>query len=122
MTAVYEARLEAAQIDTIDDLQLIVPSITFGNDFNMAKLFIRGVDANTSTTGSEPGVALHVDGAVVARAETQRTSLFDTVELWGKNLTDELVEASALALSTARTIGVTYLPPRTYGITFGYRF
>jgi iron complex outermembrane receptor protein len=43
----------------------------------MAKLFIRGVGANTSTTGSETGVAMHVDGAFVARAEAQLASIFD---------------------------------------------
>ena len=70
-------RLQTGNIDTLEDLQYIVPSITLGNDFNMAKLFIRGVGANTSTTGSETGVAMHVDGAFVARAEAQLTSLFD---------------------------------------------
>jgi iron complex outermembrane receptor protein len=77
VTAIGEDRLDAAHIENLEDLQLIVPTVTFGNDFNMAKIFIRGVGANTSTTGSEPGVALHVDGAVIARAEAQRTSLFD---------------------------------------------
>jgi len=77
VTAVGADRLATAQISNLEDLQTIVPTITFGNDFNMAKLFIRGVGANTSTTGSEPGVALHVDGAVIARAEAQLTSLFD---------------------------------------------
>jgi iron complex outermembrane receptor protein len=77
VSAVSADRLENAHIANLEDLQLIVPTVTFGNDFNMAKIFIRGVGANTSTTGSEPGVALHVDGAVVARAEAQRSSLFD---------------------------------------------
>ena len=77
VTSVGMDRLQNAQIDTLEDLQYIVPSITLGNDFNMAKLFIRGVGANTSTTGSETGVAMHVDGAFVARAEAQLTSLFD---------------------------------------------
>ena len=54
-----------------------MPWVYFGNDFNMAKIAIRSVGSNTSTTGSETGVALHVDGAVVARAEAQLTSLFD---------------------------------------------
>jgi iron complex outermembrane receptor protein len=45
-----------------------------------------------------------------------------TAELWGKNLSDELREASTFALATARTLGVTYLPPRTYGVSFGYSF
>ncbi|MFQ5659323.1 MAG: TonB-dependent receptor [Gammaproteobacteria bacterium] len=77
VSAVGMDRLQAGNIDNIEDLQRIVPSITLGNDFNMAKLFIRGVGANTSTTGSQPGVAMHVDGAYVARAEAQLTSLFD---------------------------------------------
>ena len=77
VTAVGAERLEQAQINNLEDLQQIVPTITFGNDFNMAKIFIRGIGANTSTIGSEPGVAVHVDGAVIARAEAQRTSLFD---------------------------------------------
>jgi iron complex outermembrane receptor protein len=77
VTALSAERLESAHINNIEDLQWIVPSVYFGNDFNMAKLTIRGVGSNTSTTGSETGVAMHVDGAVVARAEAQLTSLFD---------------------------------------------
>jgi iron complex outermembrane receptor protein len=77
VTAIDADRLQNAHIDNLEDLQLIAPSITFGTDFNIAKVFIRGVGENTSTTGSEPGVALHVDGAVVARPEAQLTSLFD---------------------------------------------
>jgi iron complex outermembrane receptor protein len=77
VSAVSADRLASAHISNIEDLQVIVPNIYFGNDFNMAKTFIRGVGANTSTTGSETGVALHVDGAFVARAEAQLTSLFD---------------------------------------------
>jgi iron complex outermembrane receptor protein len=77
VTAVSGERLAAAQINNLEDLQLIVPSVYFGNDFNMAKLTIRGVGSNTSTTGSETGVAMHVDGAVISRAEAQLTSLFD---------------------------------------------
>jgi len=77
VTALSSERLESAHVNSIEDLQLLVPSVYFGNDFNMAKLTIRGVGSNTSTTGSETGVALHVDGAVVSRAEAQLTSLFD---------------------------------------------
>jgi iron complex outermembrane receptor protein len=77
VTALGEERLNNAQVNNLADLQTIVPSVNFGNDFNQAKIFIRGVGANTSTTGSSTGVALHVDGAYVARAEAQLTSLFD---------------------------------------------
>jgi iron complex outermembrane recepter protein len=77
VTALGTERLDNAQVNNLADLQTIVPSVNFGNDFNQAKIFIRGVGANTSTTGSSTGVALHVDGAYVARAEAQLTSLFD---------------------------------------------
>ncbi len=77
VTAVGADRLATAQVNNLQDLQTIVPSVNFGSDFNQAKIFIRGVGANTSTTGSSTGVALHVDGAYVARAEAQLTSLFD---------------------------------------------
>jgi iron complex outermembrane receptor protein len=77
VVAVGADRLASSQVNSLQDLQAIVPSVNFGNDFNQAKIFIRGVGANTSTTGNATGVALHVDGAVVARAEAQLTSLFD---------------------------------------------
>jgi iron complex outermembrane recepter protein len=77
VTAISADRLSTAQVANLQDLQTIVPSVNFGSDFNQAKIFIRGVGANTSTTGSSTGVAFHVDGAYVARAEAQLTSLFD---------------------------------------------
>jgi iron complex outermembrane receptor protein len=77
VSAIGGERLQDQQINNLQDLQVAVPAVTFGNDFNMAKIFIRGVGANTSTTGSSTGVALHVDGVYVARAEAQLTSLFD---------------------------------------------
>ncbi|KRA84148.1 TonB-dependent receptor [Altererythrobacter sp. Root672] len=77
LTALSADRIASAQVNNIADLQTIVPSVNFGNDFNQAKIFIRGVGANTSTTGSSTGVAFHVDGVYVARAEAQLTSLFD---------------------------------------------
>lgn len=97
VTAVGTDRLTSARVNTIQDLQTIVPSVNFGSDFNQAKIFIRGVGANTSTTGNSTAVALHVDGAVVARAEAQLTSLFDLARvevlrgpqgtLYGRNAT-----------------------------------
>ncbi len=77
VSAVGRERLATSQVNGIQDLQTIIPSVNFGSDFNQAKIFIRGVGANTSTTGNSTAVALHVDGAVVSRAEAQLTSLFD---------------------------------------------
>ena len=77
VVAIGADRLAESQVNSLQDLQTLLPSVNFGSDFNQAKIFIRGVGANTSTTGNATGVALHVDGAVVARAEAQLTSLFD---------------------------------------------
>jgi iron complex outermembrane receptor protein len=61
----------------IESLQNLVPSISFGNDFNFAKLFIRGIGLSSSLPGVDPSVALHVDGAVVSLAQAQLGSMFD---------------------------------------------
>jgi len=45
-----------------------------------------------------------------------------SAELWGKNLTDELVQSGNFAIATSRSITQTFLPPRTYGVTVGYSF
>ena len=77
VTAIGGESLAERGIDSLQQIQQVAPAVTFGNDFNQAKVFIRGVGANTSTTGSSTGVALHIDGVYVARAEAQLTSLFD---------------------------------------------
>lgn len=45
-----------------------------------------------------------------------------SVGLWGKNLTDELVEAGSFTVGLTRTVGRLYLAPRTYGVVFEYNF
>ncbi|WAT18605.1 TonB-dependent receptor [Aurantiacibacter sp. MUD11] len=65
------------QINTLEDLQVAVPSLTVGNDFAFAKLYIRGIGLNSSLPGLDPSVALHVDGAVVAQPTQQFASLYD---------------------------------------------
>ena len=77
VSAVDANALLASQTNTIESLQYIVPSISFGNDFNFAKLFIRGIGLNSSFPGADPSVALHVDGAVIAQAGAQMGSMFD---------------------------------------------
>ena len=81
VSAIEGTQLQDSHVNNLQDLQTLVPSVNFGSDFNQAKIFIRGVGANTSTTGSSTGVAFHVDGAYVARAEAQLTSLFDVARV-----------------------------------------
>ncbi len=46
-----------------------------------------------------------------------------TIALWARNITDELVASSRLEeVAAGQTASNFYLPPRTYGVTVGYRF
>jgi iron complex outermembrane receptor protein len=44
------------------------------------------------------------------------------VQLWGKNLSDVDRPSSTFALATGRLLGVTWLAPRTYGVSAAYHF
>ncbi len=77
VTPVTGAALEERQIDTVEDLQAIVPALSAGNDFAFAKIFIRGIGLNSSFAGVDPSVALHVDGAVVSLSYAQLGPFFD---------------------------------------------
>jgi iron complex outermembrane recepter protein len=77
VSAVGQEQLAENNIAGIESLQNMVPSISFGNDFNFAKLFIRGIGLSSSLPGVDPSVALHVDGSVVSLAQAQLGSMFD---------------------------------------------
>lgn len=77
VTAFGGEQLADAQINNIEDLQVMLPGLTFGNDFNFAKIFVRGVGMSSSFAGIDPSVALHVDGAVISQSAAQFTSLYD---------------------------------------------
>jgi iron complex outermembrane recepter protein len=77
ISAIETERLLDTQIDTLEDVQRVLPGLTVGNDFSFAKIFVRGIGLNSAFPGLDPSVALHTDGAVVAQAAGQFTSLFD---------------------------------------------
>jgi iron complex outermembrane receptor protein len=77
VSAVGSQALANTNTVNIEGLQNLVPSISFGNDFNFAKLFIRGIGLSSSLPGVDPSVALHVDGVVVSLAQAQLGSMFD---------------------------------------------
>ncbi|MEO7549702.1 MAG: TonB-dependent receptor [Croceibacterium sp.] len=59
-----------------------------------------------------------VDASIIYRTQDDRVSF----QLWGKNLFDIDRPSSTFALATGRVIGVTYLPPRTFGATIASKF
>jgi iron complex outermembrane receptor protein len=66
---------------------------------------------------STPGYML-INGSIRYTSPDRAIS----AELFVENLTDELVEAGTFAVSTSRSIGRTFLPPRVFGATLGYKF
>ena len=97
VTAVGGEKLEGGQIDTIEDIQALAPGLQAADDFAIAKIFIRGIGLNSSFTGVDPSVALHLDGAVIASSYAQLGAFFDLERievlrgpqgsLYGKNAT-----------------------------------
>ncbi|MED5546365.1 MAG: TonB-dependent receptor [Pseudomonadota bacterium] len=77
VAAVNTEQLAANNTVSLEGLQTLVPSISFGNDFNFAKLFIRGIGLSSSLPGVDPSVALHVDSVVVSLPQAQLGSMFD---------------------------------------------
>src|SRR3954462_1652041 len=77
ITAIGRDELRNANIDDIKDLQVLAPSVTITEVFDIAQIFIRGVGANVQNPGASSGVAVYADGAVIARQEAQLASLFD---------------------------------------------
>ncbi len=45
-----------------------------------------------------------------------------TINVWGKNITDEFVRSGIFFISTGRTVAASLLPPATVGVTVGYNF
>jgi iron complex outermembrane receptor protein len=90
-------------------------TLTFGaNIYGTDDIFF--TEFNNPAMGQE-GYWLY-DANVLYRGPDERLS----VNVWGKNLSDDLIRSGSFAISTSRTITGTYLPPRTYGVTVGYRF
>jgi iron complex outermembrane receptor protein len=68
--------------------------------------------------------ALGQDAVTTINANVKFTSADETwsLNLWGKNLTDELIYTGTFIINGSRTNAGMLAPPRTFGATIGYNF
>jgi iron complex outermembrane receptor protein len=103
LSVVGAADLASQQLNDVEDLQLVVPTVTVGETVGAMKVTMRGLGNVSNTRGEDSMVAFYVDGAVVSRPESQGLSLFDLdrVEvlrgpqgtLYGRNATGGTINA-----------------------------
>lgn len=77
VTAISGDKLRDFQVVNAIDLESLAPSISVGNNFGAAKIFIRGIGLGSNFAGIDPSVALHVDGAVVSPGHAQLGVFYD---------------------------------------------
>lgn len=103
VSSVSGGALEAAQVLNVEDVQKLVPSLSFGKGGTNrnSNLSLRGVGTISFAIGAEPSVSTLVDGVVLARAGQAFTEVYDLerVEvlkgpqgtLYGKNASSGVV-------------------------------
>ncbi len=78
ISALGESALAQSGFDGVQDLSYMVPSLQFGNFGPVAFLNIRGIGSADPFAGSDPGVAMHLDGVYIGRPVGSIFSAFDT--------------------------------------------
>ncbi len=77
ITALGEDEIVNADVNNIQDLMSMAPSLQIGESFGYAQVMIRGIGTDNPFAGSDPSVAMHFDGVVTSQASAQFGSLFD---------------------------------------------
>lgn len=69
--------IDRAQVNNIQDLQDMVPSLQIGESFGFAQVMIRGIGTDNPFAGGDPSVGMHIDGVITGQSSAQFGSLFD---------------------------------------------
>ena len=77
LSVVDDKLLERKQINDVNGLQTVVPTITIGETVGMLKINIRGLGNSTNTRSEDSDVVLYEDGAAISRMEAQSSAFFD---------------------------------------------
>jgi iron complex outermembrane receptor protein len=77
ITSLGETFLKEHRVQDVVDLQNYVPGLNVGRAGNLAKITIRGVSNEFVNIGGDAGVAFHLDGIFIGRAEAQLAGIYD---------------------------------------------
>ena len=69
--------LAAGGIADIGDMVNAIPNLSVGDQFGVARIFIRGIGMTSIDLGADGAVAVHQDGAILARPSTQMAGFYD---------------------------------------------
>jgi iron complex outermembrane receptor protein len=69
--------LRRSNIDSIAQIQNLAPDLQFGSVDGAALISIRGIGTLVLGPGEDPGVAVHLDGVYLGRAQYQNSALYD---------------------------------------------
>ncbi|WP_446654550.1 TonB-dependent receptor [Blastomonas sp.] len=107
VTALSGDDLARSGVTSASDLVRVAPTVQIARINSIPQIYIRGIGLQNSTIGSEPGVAVHINGVYLARPAMIEAGLYDLerVEvlrgpqgtLYGRNAT-----GGAVNLITAR--------------------
>lgn len=78
VSALDEDALLRSGFDGVGDLSFMVPSLQFSNFGPVSFLSVRGIGSADNFAGSDPGVALHIDGVYIGRPVGALFNAFDT--------------------------------------------
>ena len=77
VTAIGGPALASRQIVNLQDLASSLPSVTINPTLGQGRIAIRGVGLDTTQSGAEGRVALHLDGVYISRPSATLSNMYD---------------------------------------------
>lgn len=77
ITTLDEDRIVTTNVNNIQDLQNMAPSLQIGESFGFAQIMVRGIGTDNPFAGGDPSVGMHIDGVITGQSSAQFGSLFD---------------------------------------------
>jgi len=77
LSVVSSEQLNDFQVIDVMDIESFSPNVSVGQDFGIARIFVRGIGLVSPFLGVDPSIALHMDGVVVSPGHAQLGLIYD---------------------------------------------